>query len=223
MEDYNLTRSRRKTLALIIRNGRLEIRAPLRMPIYEVNKFVTSKEKWIRDKLARSTEQQLKRGKFRLGYGAALTYRGKQYPITAKEGSYSGFDGERFFIPPGLDSEQIKSACGQVYHMLAKRVIPERTRDLARQMGVRPAAIRINSAKTRWGSCSAKRSVNFSWRLILADDGVIDYVIVHELAHITEMNHSQRFWRIVSEIIPDYKERKTRLKGLQEKLNEENW
>jgi len=152
-----------------------------------------------------------------------LTYRGRQYPITAKEGSYQGFDGEKFFIPPGLNPEQIKSACGQVYLMLAKLIIPERTKNLARQMCVRPAAIRINSAKTRWGSCSAKRSVNFSWRLIMADDGVIDYVIVHELAHITEMNHSQKFWHIVAGIFPDYKERKTRLKGLQGKLNEENW
>jgi len=90
-------------------------------------------------------------------------------------------------------------------------------------MGVSPAAVKINGAKTRWGSCSAKKSLNFSWRLIMADDAAIDYVVVHELAHMFEMNHSERFWAIVAGVLPDYKERRKRLKELQRRLNAENW
>jgi hypothetical protein len=90
-------------------------------------------------------------------------------------------------------------------------------------MSVTPIAVKINSAKTRWGSCSNKKSLNFSWRLIMADDDVIDYVVVHELAHLREMNHSPRFWAVVEAVLPDYRERKLKLRALQAKLNREDW
>jgi predicted metal-dependent hydrolase len=67
------------------------------------------------------------------------------------------------------------------------------------------------------------KSLNFSWRLVMADDAAIDYVVVHELAHITEMNHSPEFWAIVAGVLPDYKERRRRLKLLQLRLNSEDW
>jgi predicted metal-dependent hydrolase len=85
-------------------------------------------------------------------------------------------------------------------------------------MSVVPTAVKITNAVTRWGSCNSKRAVNFSWRLILADNGCIDYVIIHELAHIKELNHSPRFWAIVAEYCPDYKACRERLKTLAEKL-----
>ncbi|MDR2568929.1 MAG: M48 family metallopeptidase, partial [Oscillospiraceae bacterium] len=74
-----------------------------------------------------------------------------------------------------------------------------------------------------WGSCSAKKSLNFSWRLIMADEDVIDYVVVHELAHLIEMNHSVRFWAVVERVLPDYRERQKWLRELQRKLNVEDW
>ena len=95
--------------------------------------------------------------------------------------------------------------------------------DFAKRMDVTPTAIKINGAKTRWGSCSAKKSLNFSWRLIMADDDVIDYVVVHELAHIAEMNHSARFWALVEGALPDYQSRKAKLKALQQRLSIEDW
>jgi predicted metal-dependent hydrolase len=107
--------------------------------------------------------------------------------------------------------------------MLAKQICTGKTLDFAKQMKVMPAAVKVNGATARWGSCSAKKSLNFSWRLVMADDAVIDYVVVHELAHITEMNHSARFWAIVAGMLPDYKERQKRLKELQRRLNAENW
>lgn len=107
--------------------------------------------------------------------------------------------------------------------MLAKRDLTNIVFDFAKQMNVMPSAIKINGAKTRWGSCSSKKSLNFSSRLVMAKDDVVDYVVIHELAHITEMNHSSRFWAIVEGILPDYKERQARLKALQKKLSLEDW
>jgi len=220
---YTLIRSNRKTIALYIRNGAVEVRAPLKAPKRDIDKFVASKEKWITDKLAASNERREQRESFSLTYGDGILYRGKGYPIAAKPGDRVGFDDECFYMPPDLDSEQIKHACVRIYRMLAKRDLTNKVLNFAKQMSVTPIAVKINGAKTRWGSCSGKKSLNFSWRLIMAEDAVVDYVVVHELAHITEMNHSARFWAIVENVLPDYKERQKRLKELQKKLSTEDW
>ena len=223
MNNYTLIRSNRKTVALYIRDGFIEVRAPLKMPQSNIDRFVASKEKWIADKLAITIARSAQRNSFKLMYGDSVTYRGKQYPIKENKGKHAGFDDESFFIPPDLTPEQIKNACVQVYRLLAKRDLTKKTQEYAKIMAVVPAAIKINSAKTRWGSCSAKSSINYSWRLIVADDDVIDYVVVHELAHITELNHSASFWSIVESVLPDYEERRAKLKELQHRLGTESW
>ena len=221
--NYKLTYSKRKTLALYIRGGRLEVRAPLKMPKSEIDKFVASKEKWIKDNLAASAVRQEQRKSFVLTCGDNILYRGKQYPIAAKDGTRAGFDDTRFYMPPGLSSDIIKHICVQTYRILARRDLTEKTISFAKQMAVMPAAVKINGAATRWGSCSGKNSINFSWRLIMADDDVIDYVVVHELAHIKEHNHSNKFWTIVAAALPDYKERQAKLRELQKRLSVEDW
>ena len=83
--------------------------------------------------------------------------------------------------------------------------ISQRAKELAQTLGITYGSLRINNAKTRWGSCSHKGNLNLTWRLIMAPARVIDYVIVHELTHLKEMNHSARFWAEIAKIIPDYK------------------
>ncbi|MGN0572155.1 MAG: M48 family metallopeptidase [Candidatus Fimenecus sp.] len=96
---------------------------------------------------------------------------------------------------------------------LAEVEIPRRVAFYAEQMGVQPTGVKITSAKTRFGSCSAKNSLCFSWRLMLYPPEAVDYVVVHELAHIKEKNHSHAFYRVVASILPDYKAREKLLKG----------
>jgi len=223
MIDYTLTRSKRKTIALYVRNGAVEVRAPLKMPRSDIDQFVASKERWIQTKLAQSAERAKLRAHFSLTYGDSVTYRGHKYPIAIKDGKYAGFDDTVFYMPPNLSPGQIKQACVHIYRMLAKRDLTRKVSDFAKQMNVMPTAVKINAAMTRWGSCSGKKSLNFSWRLIMADDDVIDYVVVHELAHISEMNHSERFWAIVEGVLPDYRERQARLEELQKVLSVEDW
>jgi predicted metal-dependent hydrolase len=223
MTDYTLIRSRRRTVAIHIKDGGVEVRTPMKMPKRDIDKFVASKEKWITERLAESQSIAAGREAFSLSYGDAVTFRGTEYPLTAKDGKRAGFDGERFYLPPGFTPEQVKAAVVQIYRRLTKQLITERVEHYAKLMNASPIAVRINGAKTRWGSCSAKKSLNFSWRLVMADDAVIDYVVVHELAHITEMNHSTRFWAVVAGVLPDYKERQKRLKALQKRLNAEDW
>lgn len=94
----------------------------------------------------------------------------------------------------------------------AKRIFPERTAYIALRMGVDYGRITIREQKTRWGSCSSKGNLNFNWKLVLLAPELLDYVVVHELAHRREMNHSKNFWKIVEAELPDYRERRRRLK-----------
>lgn len=98
------------------------------------------------------------------------------------------------------------------YRRMAQERIRERTAYFAEKMGVGYGRISIRAAKTRWGSCSYAGNLNFHWKLILMPPEVLDYVVVHELAHRKEMNHSGEFWAEVERILPDYKERRRWLK-----------
>ena len=89
----------------------------------------------------------------------------------------------------------------------AKAYIPSRVAHWAQRMGLQPAAVKITSARTRFGSCSGKNSLCFSWRLMLYPPEAIDYVVVHELAHIRHHNHSRDFWAFVVSVMPDYRAR----------------
>lgn len=98
------------------------------------------------------------------------------------------------------------------YKERARKKITERVEFWSDKMGVSYARIAIKNLKSRWGSCSAKRNLNFSYKLLFLKDELVDYVVVHELAHLIELNHSDRFWRIVEKYIPNYKEVVKRLK-----------
>ena len=103
-------------------------------------------------------------------------------------------------------------ALEQAYRRQAKARLEERAAYFASRMGVSYQKISVRAAKTRWGSCSAKGNLNFHWKLILMPPQVLDYVVVHELAHRKEMNHSPAFWAEVEKILPDYRERRKWLK-----------
>jgi len=193
------------------------------MPKADIDRIVASKDKWIRSHLARASTLSAARSTFALDYDGAVTLFGRDYPIIAGCGPSVKFDGTSVTVPPDLDGGEIKRAVILLYRAIARDVLSERAGHFASLMGVIPAGIKITGAKTRWGSCSGKNSINFSWRLVMADDDVIDYVVAHELAHIREHNHSTRFWAVVESTLPDYADSRRKLKLLQEKLAAEDW
>jgi len=223
MIPYVLTRSRRKTVAIYVRNGAVEVRAPLSMLKKDIDRFVNEKETWILESLAKQRSRAEKKQGFFVDYGSEILYRGKHYPIRPHKSKKAVFDGEVFWLPDGLTPAQIKTVCIQMYRQLAKAYITNRVAAYAARMGVQPSAVKINNAMKRWGSCSSKKNLNFSWRLVMSADNAIDYVVVHELAHLTEMNHSARFWAVVAAVLPNYRELQTQLIKLQIKLSVEDW
>ena len=117
-------------------------------------------------------------------------------------------DGDRLQIsladPAQTDS--VKAAVVKWYRRHAQSNFSGRIGELAPRLGVPTPRLFLSSARTRWGSCNVKREIRLNWRLIQADQSTIDYVVVHELAHLIEMNHSRRFWKIVASAAPHYRE-----------------
>jgi predicted metal-dependent hydrolase len=187
--EYTIVRTGRRTLAIYIRSdATVEVRAPRRVKDDEIERFVRSKERWIR------------------------THREQQRTILQKRSSSETHCGKS-----GL------RGCTKILRLAADRVIHEKVVCYAKMMGVRPGFVRITSARTRWGSCGAQNNLCFSWRLILVDDGLIDYVVVHELAHIRRHDHSPRFWAVVAGFMPDYEVRRKALRATAKKLTENGW
>ncbi len=96
----------------------------------------------------------------------------------------------------------------------AKRLLPERVRHFSALMGVTPIAVKINGAKTRFGSCSSKGSINFSYRLMAYSDKAVDYVVIHELAHLLYMDHGAKFWATVERYMPSYRAARSELRAI---------
>ncbi len=119
------------------------------------------------------------------------------------------------WIQKALISQREKAKCSKSYtedeiktlREKAKSIIPQKVEYFSRIMGVEPTAVKINSAKKRYGSCSGENSLNFSLYLMDKDEKFIDYVVVHELAHIKHHNHSKAFYAFIERFMPDYKER----------------
>ena len=221
---YNLIRSNRKTIAIhITKDAQVEVRAPLKAKQKDIDDFVALKKEWIKKNRKKVSETQESRLKFEIDYGDRIRLIGKTYPLIEEKGNGMGFNGFCFYLPPGLSPGERKSAVIHLYKNLAREVLTERTLTYGKTLGLVPKSVKVNDAKTRWGSCSSKGSINFSWRLIMAEGEVIDYVIVHELAHLREMNHSPRFWAVVESILPDYKKRKKKLKEFQKEIAYEDW
>ena len=223
MKQYTLIRSARKTIAIYIRpNGEVEVRAPRRAPARAIDDFVKSKAQWIAEKRSLVLARDEKRSQFSLDYNSRLLVLGEEWGIRTGQIGYD-LQNRQLVIPNNLSPEEIKSACERSYRKLARDVLPKKIAHYAARMGVSPASMRISGAATRWGSCSGKGNLNFSWRLMMAPSEVIDYVVVHELAHLREMNHSPRFWAIVADTMPEYQTHRVALKRLQARLAEEDW
>lgn len=224
MIDYTVTKSVRKTTAIYIhKDASVEVRCPKNFPNSEIERFIKENLATIERnvELARINEQQ--KNAFCVKPGDKLLFLGRKYPLERVQLAKIGFDGKRFYIPEGFPAADIKPALIKIYKKLAVNLLRVKTQEYAQKMGVAPTAVKINSAKTRWGSCSGNNSINYSWRLIMACEECVDYVVVHELAHTVHHNHSDKFWALVEQHCSDYERQNQHLKTLQKKLAAENW
>ena len=222
--EYNLKLSDRKTLSLCIsKDGMLEVRAPKNLPKSTITDFILRKKEWILKNTEKMKARNIKKSEFSLNVGDFLMYKGCEYEILPVNKKTLSFDYKNFYMPGDVDFKALKPALIKLYKGLAKEEIFKKVEYYSKIMNLKCTKVKINSAKTRWGSCSGQNSLNFSWKLILADEDTINYVVVHELAHTKEHNHSSKFWEIVAMVFPDYKKYRESLRLLQNKLVSENW
>jgi predicted metal-dependent hydrolase len=146
--------------------------------------------------------------------GEKFLFMGKNYPLTYDKQRKKSidFDGEKFIIDL-KHRQKAEELFIKWYKTKARQIFHEKLESFSKETGLRYNALKINSAKSRWGSCSSKKNLNFSYRLIMTPEFVIDYVLLHELAHTVEMNHSKKFWEIVASIYPDYQKAEQWLKN----------
>jgi predicted metal-dependent hydrolase len=223
-KDYTIKYSKRKTMGLYItKNAEIEVRVPNGTPPKVVADFVGQHQQWISTHHGAVAEQVAERDNFELRFGAKLLFLGHEFPLESVEKPAFGFDGQHFYAYAQMSAEEIKTSLVGIYRTLAKKVLSTMVEDLATHMGLKPKAVKINGARTRWGSCSSAGNLNFSWYLVMAEETTIRYVVVHELAHLIEMNHSPSFWRIVEQVLPNYRAEREKLKILQKRLSVQCW
>lgn len=145
-----------------------------------------------------------------LDSGACLPYLGDEYPLVLDPGTSRSritlSDGRLIVAGPSAAPQLLQPMLECWYREQARAVLAERVSAFEPVLGVRHARITIRDQKTRWGSCSSRGNLNFNWRLVMAPLPVIDYVVIHELAHLVELRHNPRFWETVERSCPDHRE-----------------
>lgn len=205
---YTLKRSKRRSIGLRIDDRGLTVSAPLRASEKWLHSVLLERGAWVVEKLAHW--QARKSPVIEWRDGALIPFRAEtfQLQLAPKErGAKPRLQEEALVLPIGVDAHaaQIEKAAAAWYRAEALRVFEECVEYFATLMKVMPAAVKLSSARTQWGSCTARGVVRFNWQLVKMPLPLIDYVVVHELAHLVEMNHSAAFWRVVEGACPDYK------------------
>ncbi|MEK6681774.1 MAG: SprT family zinc-dependent metalloprotease [Nitrospirota bacterium] len=200
-----IIRSYRRTLGLEIRSDTtLVVRAPMNASMHLIEKVVHKKSAWIKRKqveIKKRLEAIAPRGYVN---GEGFLYLGNTHRLYIVDHSDEPLTFNGDFYLSGKYMEHARNIFIDWYRKQAHQKISERVSWYSSLAGLKYNKINITSAQKRWGSCSYKGNLSFSWRLIMAPLRVIDYVVVHELAHLEEKNHSKQFWKKVKTIFPDY-------------------
>lgn len=227
---YRFERARRRSIGFIVGPEGLVVRAPRWVPQAEVDAALRTKSGWIVRKLDEARERQSRQAAASVSWtdGAELPFLGEPLRVCLQAGALAGGQlhslppeaaaeqGVRHLLslglPPQAEPSQIKDAVQACLMREAKALFVQRLDHYAPQLGVQWKKLALSNAGTRWGSARIDGSIRLNWRLIHFSLPVIDYVVVHELAHLRVMDHSPRFWDTVAAVVPDHAERRLQLR-----------
>jgi len=202
MIKYKIIFKKRKSISILLdKDGNIIVNAPKNISKKYIDNFVQSNKKWIENN--KKVIQQRSKNK------TTLLYLGEETKLLISNEDFENikFNGINFYISR-KNKDNSKELLHKFYIDQANKIIKKRIIFYTKKYNFRINKIKISNANTRWGSCGARNNININWKLIMADKKIIDYVIIHELAHTIEHNHSKNFWVIIENIMPDYKERK---------------
>ena len=211
---YEIRRNaRRKNVALGAKDGSFFIAAPLRASRESLAAIIEENGEALRRKLM--SIQTTRAQEHRYKEGELFYYRGDQYPLrfASRNGVYPlKLEDGAFVSFSGLTSEEIRHNFEVWYRLRLREIIQREFPAWCKRIGAAPSRVSLKNAKTLWGSCSSSGGVTFNIRLALVPPPLAEYVMIHELCHMAEMNHSPKFWAQVAKYCPDYAARRKELK-----------
>ena len=220
---YLFQRVRRRSIGFVVGPDGLEVRAPKWVTLKEVELGLQERGEWVLRKWAEMQERQKNIRQIEWREGASLDYLGGPIHLRlSPENGRSELNGQRellLALPHNAEPSQIRDAVQAWLMREAKDLFETRLNFYAPQMGVQWRRLSLSNAGSRWGSARIDGAIRLNWRLIHLKPDAIDYVVVHELAHLHEMNHSPAFWKVVASILPDHMARRKEL----QKENLANW
>lgn len=198
-------RARRLTLRVAARDGTVHLTLPERVGLPEARAFLEAHRGWLRARLSAMP------GTVPVRHGADLMLEGRAHPLRPGSGRNPRIEDGALIVPGPADRSGPRAAA--FLKALARDRLTEAADRHAAALRRAPGRITLRDTGSRWGSCTHRGDLMFSWRLVMAPAAVLDYVAAHEAAHLIEMNHSERFWALVDRLRPDWREQRAWLRG----------
>lgn len=211
MNNYSVVRSKRKTIGISISHaGEVVIRAPHRISEEYIRLVLEKKASWIQKSLEKLSHKKVKVFSFEsVMEGSTIPIFGKEYSVAFSSSSSIFLSDEDGVIHiPYIYKDDMATRLLHWYKDVVKKLCTDYLDYYSKKTGYTYRSCSVTSARTRWASCSYTNNINCSWRLLFLPKEIIEYVMVHELAHTQEKNHSKKFWNCVGGILPEYEERK---------------
>ena len=208
---FTLTRSKRKTVSIHIeRDGQVSVIAPEKLSDQKVNQIIETKRYWIYKNLAEWRDLNEARVDREFVNGESFLYLGRNYRLKLVEEQEQPLllkNGYFLLRKPTNGNSDPAETFKEFYRSKGQERIPKRVNYYAPKIGVSVKRLRVLELKHRWASCTEAGALNFHWKCMMAPLNVLDYIVVHELAHLLHQNHTKAFWNEVDKILPDYQER----------------
>lgn len=213
--------ARVKSADLRVEDGLVSVVVPKALPQERIEKLLHDKRRWIKEKLILHREAAPVSAKDFIS-GESFAYLGRNYRLKVEHGLFSPvklLQGRLVVtVPHESEPHIIRNALVRWYRRHAESKLQDKVSRYSKLVGAEPRSVGIKSFKSRWGSCSAKGDLLFNWRIVMAPNRICDYIVIHELCHLIQHDHSSKFWKEVERVLPDYAERKEWLKANSEML-----
>lgn len=202
---------RKRSASIYLENEVVKVRVPKSLSEQRIRELITKRTPWIKTKIKETLERPTFKPKEYVS-GETFPYLGRNYRLKVTQGTETSIklkEGYLYATTLTTDKaadETIRSMLVSWYRQHAETRLGEKTNRLANIVGVQPTSIKIRDYKSRWGSCSNTGEISYNWRVILAPHRIVDYVVIHELCHLLEHNHSPRYWKHVERCVPNWRD-----------------
>ena len=203
--------SKRKTAAIKIQKGKVFVIVPQGLAIATIELLVAKKSRWIKEKLLIQNKIIAIKPK-EFASGESFSCLGREHPLKIEPGLYPVIKLHQDELVVSVrdqtadNAQAIKQLLIKWYKQQAEAELRDKTESYSRVIGVNPSSVTIKTFKSRWGSCSITRGIQYNWKIIIAPDRIVNYVVIHELCHILHHNHSPAFWKAVERYCHDYRD-----------------